>query len=53
MVDTHPVAPGSLCHVVPPLDQERPVLRGASPGLRVGGPGPADGEGFGSVSLIP
>ena len=48
MVDTHPVAPGSFCHVVPPLDQERPVLRGASSCLRVGGPVPG---GRGGVRL--
>ena len=43
--DTRPMAPGALCLVVPPLDQEHPALGSASPGLRGGGSGVADGEG--------
>ena len=43
--DTHPMAPGALRLVVPPLDQEHPALGSAGPGLRGGGSGAADGEG--------
>ena len=43
--DTHPMAPGALLLVVPPLDQEHPELGGAVPGLQDGGSGAADGEG--------
>ena len=43
--DTHPAVPVSLCHVVPTLDQARPALGGAGPGLRGGHPAAADGEG--------
>ena len=45
MGDTHLVAPGSFCHIVPPLDHERPALRRAGPGLRGGAPAAVDGEG--------
>ena len=43
--DTHPMAPGALCLVVPPLDQEHPALGSAGPRLGGGGTGAADGEG--------
>ena len=42
---TYPGTPGSLRHIVPPLDQECPALRRAGPHLRGRGPAAADVEG--------
>ena len=48
MGDSHPVAPGSFCHIVSP-DQECPALQRAGPAPRGGGPAAADGE----ATLVP
>ena len=47
--DIQPMPPGLLRRVVPGLNQECPVLRGAGPSLRGGGLAVADGEG----TLVP
>ena len=47
--NTHPMAPGALCLVMPPLQQEHPMLGCVGPGLHGACTGPADGEG----TLVP